>query len=316
MAEFDPESVQTETELTDEEIARVLNRKPKWVVPTLISLGSIGVLTLLVYFGGSFLPSGNVPTPMLTPPEPKLPTPEFVESLTDTLDLGDLGADIETDSTDSLHLYLKHLLATPVDTSQMAELPPMLYDTVSGILSARVEPTDLVGDTTLPYLEMLISPLRNDIMEVPKMPWEVQEKGVPSFAESSRDTLTAVAAPALSEKDKKALEVKQSQIDSLALQLGAAERALAKTSEERTNLAERIDRLKPALDSVRTAELKRFSKILETMKPAAAAQMLAQRTPSEVSEILFRVKPRTAAAIMQYLPPQLASDIAARVVRR
>jgi len=316
MAEFDPERVETESELSEEEIARVLQRKPKWMVPALISLGSIGLIVLLVNFGGSLLPKGEAPKPMLTPPESKIPTAEFLETISDTLDSTDLIRDIEPESADSLKHYIRQLLATPVDTTQVADLPRQYYDDEMNLIAARVDDADLVGDTTLPFLEMLISPVQNFKMETPLMPWEMEAQRTAALNQQKAAEAAAMTAPPVSAKEQKALEVKQAQIDSLALQLSAAERALAKTSEERTELADRIDRLKPALDSTRAVELKRFSKMLETMKPAAAAQLLANRSSDEVSEILFKVKPKTAAAILQNLPPQLASDIAARVVRR
>jgi len=305
-------------EISEADLHRAFGKKPKWLVPALISLGSVALVAVLYFAGGKFLPTVSTPSLSLKVPDPKPITEEFAQFLTDSLGENDLDPDAAADTTDTLSSYIAKLTGSSVDTSSVAvDLPTSPLDSIHGLMAARVTTADLMGDTTSSLEEYLITPITGQSpLELPRMPWETPAPQ-PQGPMLGMDTLSTQPLKAeISAKDSVEIAIRQAQIDSLSIQLSASERALMKATDDRTKMADKLDRLGTAIDSARSAELKRLGKILETMKPGAAAQMLAGRTPAEVMEILFKVKPRTAAQIMQYLPPTLASDIAARVVRR
>ena len=307
--------------LSRDELRRALGHgtRAKWLVPALISLLAIGALTAVYYFGSMLLPSSTPPKPTATPPVAKAQadTQAVADMSLDTLDALELHNAVIPDTTDSLQRYVKEMLARPVDTTSAADLPTVPLDSIPGLMNAVVTSGDIPNDSTRSFEEQISSPMgRSKEMGVyeflgRKSPYDGQTN---AGVQSVSDTLLKLAAQT-SEVARK-LSIQQAYIDSLNQRLATAQQSANQAGTEKAALAEKVDRLKPALDSTRTAEVKRLAKIVGLMQSAAAAQLLTQRTPDEIVEILFRVKPRTAAQIMQALPPQLASEIAARVVRR
>jgi len=309
--------VDREPELTEEELRKAIGRKPKWLVPAAISIACLAAFAGFYYFGVPLMQNiSTAPTPMLAPPEPKPVAGELAELVSDTLDFEDLSEEAAVDSSDTLRQFISKLLATPVDTNQIADLPPTLFDTEKGLLSAKVTKADGAMDSGMHYEEMLISSFRSTTMEVPRMPWEEAPTPPAGLTDAKADTTPRIVETPLAEKERAEHERRKAELDSLRHQLATTEQALTKATDDRSMLVDRLDRLKSSVDSARTAELKKLAKIVGTMKPGAAAQMLAERSPDEVTDILFRVKPKTAAQILQNLPPTLTADIAARIVRR
>jgi len=311
MAETDKEQI-----LSDQDIRRVLGRKPRWVAPALIIVGGFAALILFYFAGGSLVKQFQTPTPMLAPPEPK-PTPEgLAEILADTIDIEDFKAEASIDSSDTLNLMIQKALTTPVDTLRYVELPGTPFDSLYGMMTAIVMDDDLFAASDSSLDEILATPIKSAVGELPSMPWQ-KPTGEPEATAPTLDSASVARAHLLGREEAKSeLDARQALIDSLRGELFGAERELVQVTGERNSLGAKFERLSGAIDSARSAQVKKFSKILESTKAPVAAQMLEKLEPADRLEIILKLKPRTASQILEYLPSDIAGELAARVVRR
>lgn len=283
-----------------------------WLRPALIGLGCAVALAAFYFGGGALIEALRGP---VKPEQPKAATsvphgaPEGLAELTsDTIGAEEEGIALPSDT---LALPLQEMTSAPVDTFQAEDIPGMSDAEMRTLLNTVVTGEEAQMDTSLTLEEAITAPLRPEPQQFLRgMSGGRADTSQSPAGVASKDTITSSLLGSTGAGPGQAV------FDSLAAQLALREQELARITEENSRLADRMKRLGGGLDSAQTAQLKRLAKIIETMKPAAAAAMLASQTPGEVTEILFRVKPRTAAQIMENLPPTLATDIAARVVRR
>ncbi len=106
-----------------------------------------------------------------------------------------------------------------------------------------------------------------------------------------------------------------SMIDSLEEELYRSHSEYDDAQAQNRRLQRVIDRNAKANDSLYSAELKRLAKIIESMDPLEAAQMLGDKSSEDLSMILFKVKPRQAAKIMEALPQKISAEVAAEIIR-
>ncbi|MBM3326359.1 MAG: hypothetical protein FJY65_05195 [Calditrichaeota bacterium] len=294
-----------ETEITPQELNRVLGKsKSKTYV---LSAAGIAVASLMTWwFIGKSKPPETKPavtTLILQPSEhtedsSRTPFPEIEtratlpESAFDSLDITDTLLQLPSDSLGGLELP---------DGRSTAELLALVKTEVKAEEAAKV-----AGLTTD---ELIMAPLDTTL-------W-------PSFyrtgltSADARLAMMNIDSQAIGRKYvSQVMDSASRRLDSLSQRLTEAQTAMATLSTDNLQLTERLSRLKGALDSTRTSEIKRLTKIIESMRPTQAAAMLRNRSTDDLTEILFKLKPRTAAAILQAMPESQAAEIAARVVRR
>lgn len=320
-------------ELTHEEIARALGRKPRWFAPVLISAGAIAILVVTYLFGPSLFPKGPEPTVSLKPLErldevkPAVEEAEQVSdklgsTFLDSLDLMGISGDTLQDyGLDTLQNFIKKMLSTPVDTTQMVDIPSAPLDKIPGLLDGSLTENDLAAAAVSGESidEQLATPIRpEDRLGFQGFFLEQQAPSIPEVQApdtTSRQDTTHYPPPSSAE-DLKKLADQKATIDSLLQLLSGKDQAIQSATGQISSLSTQLIKAKPAVDSAKAAQVQKFGKIVGTMQPMAAAKMLSTRTADEVVEILLQVKPKNAAAIMDALPPDLASQVAGRVVTK
>jgi hypothetical protein len=107
-----------------------------------------------------------------------------------------------------------------------------------------------------------------------------------------------------------------SRLDSLKLELDALQIRLSASEELTDAVMRELEAAALRTDSLRAAEIKRLAKIVDVMKPEAAATMLRDKRDQDIKDVLFRVKPRTAAKVLENFPPDRRSQLAESIVKR
>jgi len=295
-----------EQDLTPEELRAVGkgNRKPLLIIAL---AGLAGVAALWLLLKSSDRPQQPIPT--AHEQRPALTVAEH------DVDLGSVTGDtlasaLPNDTAEPIDLDAGHDLAI-ADSVPQEDLPSNLPESdFVKMLKADVSDEELLAIPTGEEDALLAAHLEG----VPTALYGLHSatsdsEGIIQFipVDSSVIIQTALAAY----KDSVA------QVLDTTMRAGSEARAaLEQLSGANRQLSDRLARVAAKVDSARAAEVKRLAKIIESMRPAAAAQMLAERSPDEVSEILFKVKPRAAALILQEMAPSQSSGVAARVVRK
>jgi flagellar motility protein MotE (MotC chaperone) len=312
-----------EAELTPDDLLAVGLKKKRSKTLLLIA-GGLAALAVL-YLAGSFAfkklsgshePSAyeEEPTPMLFAGVEKSDTAGMTDLLTDTLEFVDLPAD----PVDTLAIPVVNLTSDVIDTAEAIPLPGDDHLSDPDLLNALVTEATVL-DTSLDFETGLLAPIRPlSEFEIPKFPWEVDRQDRMNAEARRLDSLSAaLAAQSL---NPKVVEVpsaaSKATIDSMAAQLAVKDNTINIIAEEKRQYEARFARLKGDIDAAREAQVKKLVKIVEAMKPSAAAELLSKSSPDEISEILFKVKPKTASKILQYIPVDIATQIAAEVVRK
>ncbi len=301
-----------DSELTTEDLTKTPVKMPRLSKPIIIGLSAIVGIAILI-FAGKFILSpksdNGEDIAAFVAEESQLPeqidAAGLAELLLDTLELSDAGV---VAPNDTLDLQLQRLTGFTIDSVEYVELPGIDYLDDTGLLNAKISGDEVSYDTAMDFETSIASPMRPVIGHPNLQLWD---KPGDTLRLVRIDTAAIIAA--VKPQIAGALTA---EIDSLAAITNEKERALQMLASDNQALTKKLTRYKPNIDSTRAAQIKRLVKIIETMSPGAAANMLSQHSPEEITEILFKVKPRKAAQILQQLPPTVATDIAIKVVRQ
>jgi len=296
-------------ELTQEDLAKVFGRKKRYAKPIAFGLIGVGGIAVLLFVGKSFLTRNPQETTEKSPIEEisliNRDTTGLSGLLFDTLELAEDGI---YDLNDSVELPIRQLTGTQVDSSEYVEIPGTDYLDNSELLNGLVSGEEILLDSSLEFDLAIAASMRpgQDFSS-----FGIATTSTDTFRQQPIDTAAIIAAlkPQL-------IGTSQAQIDSLKAVAETKEQTLQLLAANNQELSTKLVRYKPKIDSTRAVQVKRLVKIIETMSPSAAANMLSTQTTDEITEILFRVKPRKAAQIIQQLPPGMAADITVRVVRQ
>ncbi len=98
-------------------------------------------------------------------------------------------------------------------------------------------------------------------------------------------------------------------------EIDRARKELKETREQIDELEELLKTISSQEDSIDVARARRLSKMLESMKPDQAANILAKLSSPVNVELLMRMRQKTAAKILSELPQSRAEEIARHLSR-
>lgn len=186
------------------------------------------------------------------------------------------------------------------EMDQMLDLPP--EDEFLMLLNAAVsdEETEALNDTA--FYNLLFTPLI-PVEEPPGRGRRIYPRGREPVPEGEEAWLADTS-------------VYFAKIDSLNQVLAETMELLSKSEGSNEMLREEIDRLAGVTDTLRMLEVRKLAKIVESMKPASAANMLKDKRNSDITEVLFKLKPRTAAKVLENLPQPKRSQIVSSIMKK
>ena len=301
-----------EPDITSEELAVALGKKKRSSKPIIIGSLGLTAIVILFYVGKSLISNKTetkedsaARTVNELPPLDLSDTAGLADLLFDTLELAGDGI---TEPNDTLELPIQQLTSAQVDTSEFVEIPGIDYLDKSELLNGTISSDEFQFDTSVEFELAIAASMRPETGFPSLQLWKTESDTVKP---NSIDTSAILAAfgPQISQASR-------AEIDSLTAIANEKERALQMLASDNEALSTKLTRYKPKIDSTRAVQIKRLVKIIETMSPVAAANMLSTQSTDEITEILFRLKPKKASKILQQLPPGIASDIAVRIVRQ
>ncbi len=301
---------------TPEEFTKTNDKSKRSNKPIIIGIVSVAVVAVLFFVGKTFLfkshesPEHETAEVHEEESHDELPLPFNNDTaglsalLFDSLELTGDGI---MDLNDSVDLPIMEMTGDQIDSSEYVEIPGVDYLDDSQLLNAIVSADEFVVDSLADF-ELALATSMNPEFDLPQLSYQVARPD--TFRPQVIDTAAIIAAlkPQIVGESK-------SQIDSLKAVAFTKEQALQLLATDNQELTSKLSRYKPKIDSTRAVQVKRLAKIIDTMSPSAAANMLSAQGTDEIIEILMRVKPRKAAQILQQLPPNIASDVTVKVVR-